>query len=173
MKSIGMKLWEIVEKMVYAILKAVFRMFHKELTDDIFAACMQFVKFGMVGLSNTVIGYLIYAISLLVLRAGRLFPKADIFIAQFIMFVLSVLWSFYWNNKAVFKKEEGEKRNIFAALVKTYITYAFTSLFLSEVLLHLWVNILGISEYVAPIINLLITVPLNFVIQKFWAFKKQ
>lgn len=133
---------------------------------------IQFVKFGIVGVSNTVIGYLIYAISLKGLRAASLFPTADIYIAQFIMFLLSVAWSFYWNNKMVFKQEEGEKRNIFAALAKTYVSYAFTSLFLAEILLHLWVNVIGMNEYVAPIVNLIITVPLNFVIQKFWAFKK-
>ena len=52
-----------------------------------------------------------------------------------------------------------------------YVSYAFTSLFLSEVLLLLWVECLGINEYVAPVLNLLVTVPLNFFIQKYWAFK--
>jgi putative flippase GtrA len=133
---------------------------------------IQFIKFGIVGLSNTLIGYLIYAISLKTLRFFGLFPNADIFIAQLVMFILSVAWSFYWNNKMVFRLEDGEKRNVFLALIKTYVSYAFTSLFLAEVLLHLWVNILGVNEFIAPIINLLITVPLNFIIQKLWAFRK-
>ena len=94
------------------------------------------------------------------------------YIAQLIMFLLSVLWSFYWNNKIVFKAEKSEHRNLGLILMKTYVSYAFTSLFLSEVLLLLWVNVLKISEYIAPIINLIITVPLNFFIQKLWAFKK-
>lgn len=132
---------------------------------------IQFVKFGIVGLSNTVIGYVIYVVSLNIFRLFNLFPEADIYIAQLIMFLLSVLWSFYWNNKAVFKVAEGETRNLLVALVKTYISYAFTSLFLSEILLHVWVSLLNISEYIAPAINLIITVPLNFLIQKFWAFK--
>lgn len=132
----------------------------------------QFVKFGIVGVSNTVLGYLIYAVSLKVLRMAELFPEYDIYIAQFIMFLLSVAWSFYWNNKMVFKQQEGEKRNLLIALTKTYVSYAFTSLFLAEVLLALWTKILGINEYIAPVISLLITVPLNFLIQKFWAFRK-
>jgi putative flippase GtrA len=134
---------------------------------------IQFIKFGIVGLSNTLIGYIIYLATLKLLRIVGCFPNTDIYISQFTMFMLSVLWSFYWNNKAVFKIEEGENRNIFKALLKTYATYAFTSLFLSEILLHFWVKGIGISEYVAPIFNLVITVPLNFVIQKFWAFGKQ
>ncbi len=134
---------------------------------------IQFIKFGIVGLSNTLIGYLIYAISLKALRLLGWFPNTDIFIAQLVMFILSVAWSFYWNNKMVFRLEDGETRNILKALIKTYVSYAFTSLFLAEVLLHLWVNVLGINEFIAPIINLLITVPLNFLIQKLWAFRKE
>ena len=70
-----------------------------------------------------------------------------------------------------FKKEEEAERNIGEALIKTYVSYAFTSLILSELLLMVWVKILGVNDYVAPILSLIITVPLNFVIQKFWAFK--
>ena len=73
----------------------------------------------------------------------------------------------------VFRAKEGEKRDWLPALLKTYVSYAFTSLFLSEVLLALWVKVLGISAYIAPLINLLITVPLNFVLQKYWAFREK
>lgn len=169
MNKLGSTIWNVFEKglkfIVYQLLKL-------KINESMWNSFMQFVRFGIVGLTNTVIGYLIYVISLKIFRVAHLFPRMDYLVAQLIMFLLSVLWSFYWNNKMVFKQEVGEKRNIMVALLKTYVTYAFTSLFLSEGLLILWVNILGMSEYIAPIINLLITVPLNFVIQKFWAFRK-
>ena len=151
----------------------VYRVFRLSLSEKGWDSLLQFFKFAVVGLSNTIIGYLLYAVSLKLLRVFHIFPAADIYIAQLIMFLLSVLWSFYWNNKAVFKAEEGEHRNIGKALLRTYASYAFTGLFLSELLLLLWVRVLGVSEYVAPIINLLVTVPLNFIIQKFWAFRKK
>ena len=134
---------------------------------------IQFIKFGIVGLSNTLLGYVIYVVTLRILRAAQVFPEADIFLAQLVMFLLSVLWSFYWNNRMVFRAKEGEKRDWLPALLKTYVSYAFTSLFLSEALLALWVKVLGISAYIAPLINLLITVPLNFVLQKYWAFREK
>lgn len=161
-------MWNIIENCCHFI---VYRLLRIKLSDSTWNTLIQFVKFGIVGLSNTLIGYAIYVVALKILRFGQLFPKIDIYLAQFVMFVLSVLWSFYWNNKAVFKKKEGEERNIFHALMKTYASYAFTSLFLSEVLLLLWVRVFHISEYIAPIMNLLITVPLNFIIQKLWAFR--
>lgn len=132
----------------------------------------QFIKFGIVGVSNTLISYVLYSGGLIVFREACLFGQADYLIAQIVAFVVSVAWSFYWNNKFVFKMEAGKKRSIWKALLKTYISYSFTGLFLSSILLILWVQIFHISEFIAPIINLLITVPLNFIINKFWAFKQ-
>ena len=131
---------------------------------------LQFVRFGIVGLSNTILGYMIYISTLALMRSIQLWPTLDIYIAQFVMFVLSVAWSFYWNKRFVFKLVIDGEHKFFIVLLKTYVTYAFTSLFLAEFLLYLWVDILKINEFIAPIVTLLITVPLNFVIQKFWAF---
>lgn len=133
---------------------------------------IQFIKFGIVGVSNTLISYVLYSGGLIVFRKACLFGQADYLIAQIVAFVVSVAWSFYWNNKFVFKMEAGKKKSIWKALLKTYISYSFTGLFLSSILLILWVQIFRISEFIAPIINLLITVPLNFIINKFWAFKQ-
>ena len=63
---------------------------------------LQFVEFCIVGISNTVISYVIYSISLLFFRSLHLFEKYDYLIAQILMFVLSVAWSFFWNNRLVF-----------------------------------------------------------------------
>lgn len=168
MDNFGTKIWMQFENFLKLI---IFKILKLNISDNAWNTLIQFFKFGIVGASNTVIGYLIFAVTLKLLRLFGLWKFVDIYIAQFVMFVLSVAWSFYWNNKMVFKKQEGEKRNIWHLLIKTYMSYAFTSLFLAEILLIFWVNVLGINEYIAPIINLIITVPLNFIIQKLWAFK--
>lgn len=171
MQNVGNKLWNIIEWIVRLILKFVFKVIHKELTDDCFEAFMQFVKFGIVGVSNTIISYVLYAGSLLLFKKIAIFSKVDYLVAQGIAFVLSVAWSFYWNNKMVFVNEEEQERNLWKALIKTYISYSFTGLFLNSILLALWVKLLNVSEFVAPIFNLIISVPINFLINKFWAFR--
>lgn len=170
MDNISEKMWNAFEHFLRFV---VYKLFRQNYSENAWKNLIQFVKFGIVGLTNTIIGYLTYAVSLKVIRVMKIWSSVDIYIAQLVMFLLSVAWSFYWNNKIVFRQENGEKRNIIVALFKTYVTYAFTSLFLAEILLLLWVNVLGINEYIAPIINLIITVPLNFVIQKFWTFRSR
>ena len=96
----------------------------------------------------------------------------DYLIAQIAAFVISVLWSFYWNSKMVFTLEEGKERSVWKALIKTFIAYSFTGLFLNSILLFLWVRVFSISEFIAPLINLVVSVPLNFIINKFWAFRQ-
>ncbi len=166
-------MWNLIEKIADVIFAFCFRLVKKEYTKEAHDTLMQFVKFGIVGVSNTVISYLLYTVSLLLIRKAGLFSSIDYVLAQIIAFVLSVLWSFYWNNKMVFVMGEGETRNLWKALIKTYISYSFTGLFLNSILIVLWVKVFHISEFIAPIINLLVSVPLNFIINKFWAFKAE
>ena len=133
---------------------------------DVMETLKQFIKFGIVGISNTIIGYLIYALSLKVMRNNQLGIGYDVYIAQLLMYILSVAWSYYWNNRFVFKDSIKSKKDIILSLMKTYVAYGFTSLILSEVLLVVWIQYLKINDYLAPILSLVITVPLNFILQK-------
>ena len=123
----------------------------------------QFIKFGIVGLSNTILSYAINVAVLFILKDKNL--RWDYIAGNIISFGLSILWSFYWNNKYVFKKQEGEKRSIGKALLKTYIAYGFTGILLNNILSWIWIDKLSVSKYIAPILNLIISVPLNFVIK--------
>lgn len=164
--------WNLIEKIVRGCMLLFFYLIRKEPNESAIEGMIQFVKFGIVGVSNTVISYVLYTVCLLGLRKVGILSGIDYIVAQVVQFILSVLWSFYWNNKYVFELKYGEKRSLWQSLLKTYVSYSFTGLFLSSILLVLWVQVCGISEFVAPIINLLVSVPLNFLINKFWAFKK-
>ena len=119
----------------------------------------QFIKFGLVGVSNTLISlgtyYLLY------------FLGVNYLIANTAGFIISVLNSYYWNNKYVFKKTQNGNLK---PLIKTFMSYGVTFL-LSTALLFVMVQCAKISEVVAPVITLVITIPINFIMNKFWAFK--
>jgi len=156
------------EDWIQRVITAVFRLLHIPLGDALLTSLTQFVKFGLVGVTNTVLSYTINVLVLKLLQPYDL--PWDYVAGNLVAFVLSVLWSFYWNNKYVFTQQGGQKRKIGPALLKTYISYGFTGIILTNLLSYLWINKLGISKFVAPLINLVISIPLNFIINKFWAF---
>ncbi|MBQ8922854.1 MAG: GtrA family protein [Oscillospiraceae bacterium] len=161
MKKLIRALWQILERVLTAVLRGIFRLFGKELSEQTRRQIMQFVKFGMVGVMNT-------AISLIVYYAVILFRRDWYLIGSIAGFFVSVLNAYYWNSRFVFRKQDDRLRT----LLRTYLAYG-TNLLLGTVLLWLLVERLGISPFLAPFINLIITIPLNFVLNKFWVMKKQ
>ena len=150
---------------------------------------IQFIKFGLVGVVNTLTSYSIYSL-LFYLGVTPL-------ICNIPAFVISVFVSYLLNNKFVFKEsEDKEKRKWYQVLIKTYISYSFTGLFLAEALTFLWLNIIHIERfctvlvapiasfglnltadkiagYAVPILNLVISIPINFLLNKFWAYRQK
>jgi len=119
---------------------------------------IQFIKFGIIGFSNTIIGLGIYYF--------LLWLGVNYLICNIIGWLISVLNAFYWNNRYVFKNKNCWIRSIF----KTYLSYGFSFL-VGIFLLVIFVEFLSITKTIAPILTLFVTVPLNFLLNKFWAFK--
>ena len=151
------------------IVEGCLRLLHVNVKDSTVKTIVQFLKFGFVGVSNTVISYLLNVLTLLVLKPYNV--SWDYIAGNMVAFVLSVLWSYYWNSKFVFSVDEGQSRSVWRTLLKTYAAYGFTGIVLNNILSYIWINKLGISKYVAPLLNLIICIPLNFLINKLWAFK--
>lgn len=124
---------------------------------------IQFMKFGFVGLSNTTISILTYSLFV--------FIGIHYLIANILSYIVGTLNAYFWNSKYVFKVEDGEKRNGLAAFIKMSISYAFTGIFLNSILSILWIEILVLSKYLAPFFNMIITIPLNYILNKFWAMR--
>ena len=160
---------EILERMINSVVSFLMKKLHRQDQPELKESLTQFIKFGLIGATNTIISYCINVLVLKLLQPYQL--GWDYIAGNVIAFILSVLWSFYWNNKYVFTEKEGQKRNKWVALLKTYISYGFTGIILTNILSYVWIDILGISKYVAPLINLVFSIPLNFVINKLWAFR--
>lgn len=129
---------------------------------------IQFIQFGLVGLSNTAISYILNVLILFSLRGIEW--KQDYIVANIISFTISIFWSFYWNNKYVFQKKKGEKRNKWKSMGRSFLVYGFTGYILNNILSYIWIYILDISKYVSPLLNLVISMPINFFANKLWAF---
>lgn len=132
----------------------------------------QFVKFGIIGLSNTCLSYVLYLIFLSAFENNHMFSKCDYLISSVLTFCICTVWSYYWNNRITFKKTAGEQRSVLSSFVKTLISYSLTGLFLHNILLYIMVEGFGVAKQIVPLLNLIITVPLNFLLNKYWAFKE-
>ena len=53
------------------------------------------------------------------------------------------------------------------------MVYSVTGIGLSSLLSLLWVHVLGIPKEVVTIINDILCFPVNFLLNKYWAFKKK
>lgn len=125
---------------------------------------IQFIKFGIVGASNNLVYLAVYYAILwiddgLYLLAGTL------------GWVISVLNAFYWSNRYVFRQESNTRGELWMRLGKSYLSYGVTFL-ITQLLLLLEVRQLHLSQWVAPLLNLIITIPLNFILNKFWTFRR-
>ena len=136
---------------------------------------IQFIKFGLVGGINTIISLAIYYLFLMI--------DPELYLLGNVTgFVVSTLNAYIWNSKFVFKENTVLSKSADhmdkpltqagGRIVKTYISYAI-SLGLGTALLYFWVQVIEISPIVAPVVNLIITVPLNFCMNKFWVYKRR
>lgn len=123
----------------------------------------QFLKFGVVGLFNTMLAYAVYA-SMVLSGIHYLAANAAAFVA-------GVLNAFYWSDRYVFQKAEDEHRCLWATLVKTFVAYGSTGLVLNSILLYILIDLAALHDLVAQLLCLGVTVPLNFLLNKFWSFK--
>ena len=144
-------------------MKRLLNRFDIHSPKDLVDLFWQFFKFGLVGLSNTAVSMAVYYLVL------WLNPSLYM-LGSILGTILSIANAFFWNDRFVFKGNDNSFRGKMKRLGKTYVSYGGTSA-LSTFLLWLEVAAFGVSKTWAPVVNLIITIPLNFIINKLWTFK--
>jgi putative flippase GtrA len=168
---------------------------------------IQFIKFGIVGFSNTIISVGIYY---LCVYFGMFY-----LLANTVGFLVSIVNAYFWNAKYVFNKEEESVEQVGTSSASSatqlsrasgdlrpeqpdlssapkmsltmsksaklslhlrkfsrmFTAYLITFL-LTQLLLVLFISLLGVSTWIAPILCWTITIPANFLMNRMWVFKK-
>lgn len=122
----------------------------------------QFFKYTLIGISSTIVQYIVYIICYNPTENNYIF-------ANILAFIISVFNSYYWNRKIVFKNKTP---NIWwKVLVKNYLLYFGTGVVCTNLLAYVMIDLWGVSPYLSPIIIVIILYPVNYILNKFWAHK--
>ena len=151
----------------------------KELLEKIrahrlYGTLVQFVRFGIVGVSNTAVAYAVEMLCYYVIFAGApMEERTRVVLVNALAFIASTINSYFWNNRFVFGS--GEKQPLsqhLRAYLRMAACYALTGLLLAP-----WAKLAlssrGVPYWAASISTLVVTIPLNFVLNKFWAFGRK
>ena len=131
---------------------------------------MQVALFAVVGFSSALVNLGTYNLVLWALQTLDLFPAFDFLVAQFFGFVISVAWAFVLNRRFVFRSPGAPWKE---SLIKVYVVYSITGIGLSSLLSVLWVHALGIPKEVVTLLNDILCFPVNFLLNKYWSFRKK
>lgn len=121
----------------------------------------QFIKFGLVGLFNTVVDFTTYLFFTRVVLWSYL-------IAATIAFVVAASSSFLLNRYWTFRVKNSD----FAKEYLKFFIVAFGGLLLTLLILYILVDIFYWYDLFAKFLTIIVVVNWNFFLQKYWTFKK-
>ena len=127
---------------------------------DRFSWLAQFINFGIVGVSNMLVAYSVYAI----LVYFNVHPQ----IANIFSVLVSILNAYVWNRFWVFSQTATKK---VTGPIRFIVVYG-GNLLLGMVLLYLYIDVWHLNKYIAPFISMPVTIPLNYILNRFWVFKE-
>ena len=123
---------------------------------------IQFIKFAVIGVSNTLVSLIVYYIFVFI-------DPALYIVGNTVGYAAGVLNSYFWNERFVFdRKGQSHLKGIF----KMYLSSIFIYL-LNTGMLFVLVHFIGISEKIAPLIVACVLLPCNFLINKFFTFRQR
>ena len=152
-------------------MKEKFMQLIRRAEESRFASLVQFIKFGLVGVMNTLISYVTEMLGYYVILASMTSEQTKVVLVTAIAFVISTMNAYYWNNRYVFRGESSTFSQHLRAYLKTAACYALTGLLLAPAM-KLWLVDAGVPFWIASLSTLILTIPLNFIMNKFWAFRK-
>jgi putative flippase GtrA len=119
---------------------------------------VQLVQFGVVGASGYVINLVVYT---LLLGIGP--HKAAV-----VSFVVAAANNYWWNRHWTFAKQKGH----FAYQGMRFFVVALMALLVNQVWLLVFLDWFGWGKVVSQAIAILLVVPLNFLGNKLWSFRR-
>ncbi len=120
----------------------------------------QFIKFGIVGISNTVLT----AATIWILMKWM---HLSAYASNIIGYIVGLINSFVWNRKWTFESNSSLRNTIFKFIITFAISY-LVQLGNLYLLLHFTL----IDPYFSQLLSIVVYTIINFTLNKFYTFKK-
>lgn len=121
----------------------------------------QFVKFGIVGVTSTLLDWGAYFLLTRYLLIYYLIAKA-------LSFVLGVTNSYVWNRRWTFRSNDPKKFHEFSK----FLVVALVGLGLNTLIMFIAVSRFHLSDIIGLIVSSVIVVCWNFLVNKLWTFRE-
>lgn len=118
------------------------------------------LKFGLVGILNTLITFISYAVFVTF--------GINYLIANCVSYFIGVINSYYWNKNWVFKSTSKDSTLILKFFAVNLIVLTFNT-----IVLFIFVDKLGIDKFISQIFSISVGMVINFFLNKIWTFNKQ
>ena len=128
----------------------------KFINDDL----IRFIKFGMVGVLNTLVNWVIFFI---INAFGMYYILANI-----IAYNLGTIHSYLWNTLWVFKYKEKASTD---TTIK-FVILNVVGLGLNTGILYVLVDLCNLNKFIGLVITTGIVMIINYVVNKLWVFSK-
>lgn len=119
---------------------------------------LRFIKFSLVGASNTLITIIAYWIFI------NLF-KMNFLLSNTIAYVLGIVNSYFWNTRWVFKDSSANN-----TIIK-FIIVNIIALAASNLCIFILVKNMNSNMYISQIVAIGFSMVINFVLNKTWTFE--
>lgn len=120
----------------------------------------KFIKFGLVGVLNTLINWIIFAL--------LNFVGVYYIIANIIAYAVATVNSYIWNSKWVFKYNGKDKKET----TVRFVILNLVGLALNTSILYFLVDILLFNKLLGLVITTIIVMIINYLLNKIWVFNE-
>lgn len=122
---------------------------------DIF---IQFVKFNIIGIVNTIITYLLFSCVF--------YSTGNYFISLVADYIFGIIFSFYMNKNITFKVLGPTSIKMAVRMIFSYIFVFILNLLLLKIL----IDLLMVNVYISQMIALIVIMLAGFIVQKLYVF---
>lgn len=128
------------------------------------AELRDYVAYGIVGVSATLVDYLCY---IGITRSHPWF-REQYLVANALGFCIAVWWGYYWHRRVTFRAQHGDHKKQFPR----FVVVALVGLAVNSVALWVTIDSLHIYDILAKLLAIGVTAMWNFNAQRFWTFRK-